>query len=96
MIGRNFEEKMISTEDGYHLSLFRIWDKVNTGQPVLMQHGLFSSADTWVMNKDKSPAFLAAKAGYDVWMGNNRGNTYSMRHVNFTSNQKEFWDFDQE
>ena len=29
--GFNFEEKIISTEDGYHLSLFRIWDKVNTG-----------------------------------------------------------------
>jgi len=27
-------------------------------------------------------------------MGNNRGSFYSMAHVNYTSNQKEYWDFD--
>ena len=27
-------------------------------------------------------------------MGNNRGNEYSLRHVNYTDKQKEFWDFD--
>ena len=49
----------------------------------------------WVVNDaDKAPAFLLARAGFDVWLGNNRGNVYSNRHVNMTKDQKEFWDFD--
>ena len=35
-----------------------------------------------------------ARAGFDVWMGNNRGNYYSERHINLNPTQKEFWDFD--
>jgi hypothetical protein len=34
-------------------------------------------------------------AGYDVWLGNMRGNTYGLRHVNksITPKTNEFWDF---
>lgn len=37
-------------------------------------------------------AYLLADAGYDVWLGNVRGNTYS-RHLRYTRKQKQFWDF---
>lgn len=45
---------------------------------------------------EKAPAFIAATAGYDVWLGNSRGNTYSCKHVKYDpwKNEKKFWDFD--
>ena len=86
---------MLTTPDGYHLDLFHVWDKKNNGTPLFLQHGLFSSADTWIMNKEKSPAYVAAKAGYDVWLGNNRGNLYSRGHekLNPDKDFKEFFDY---
>ncbi|XP_047477017.1 lipase 3-like isoform X2 [Penaeus chinensis] len=42
---------------------------------------------------DKALAYLLADSGYDVWMGNVRGNTYSKNHVSLSPRQKEFWQF---
>jgi pimeloyl-ACP methyl ester carboxylesterase len=63
---------------------------------ILLQHGLFSAADTWISHFDiDAPAFVFAKAGYDVWLGNNRGNKYSRHHVSLNADKdfKEFFDF---
>ena len=40
-------------------------------------------------------AISLAKAGYDVWLGNNRGNIFSNEHekLDWAVDEKEYWDF---
>lgn len=58
-----------------------------------MQHGIADSSDTWILNaKERAPAFVAAEAGYDVWMGNARGNKYSRRHKTLKTTDAAYWD----
>uniref|UniRef100_A0A915JYM4 AB hydrolase-1 domain-containing protein n=1 Tax=Romanomermis culicivorax TaxID=13658 RepID=A0A915JYM4_ROMCU len=37
--------------------------------------------------------YILADKGYDVWLGNVRGNIYSKKHVNLTIKDAKFWDF---
>ncbi|XP_071548519.1 gastric triacylglycerol lipase-like [Panulirus ornatus] len=61
---------------------------------VFLQHGLMGSSDNWNTNtKQDSLAYLLSDAGYDVWMGNFRGNIYSRRHLNLTHMEPRFWSF---
>ena len=38
--------------------------------------------------EDKSLAFVFANRGYDVWVGNVRGNKYSLEHTKLSSKDK--------
>lgn len=63
-----------------------------------MQHGLFTSSESWILNGNKSHAFQFAKQGYDVWLGNNRGSTYSRKHISLKPDDndedaKKYFDF---
>jgi len=47
------------------------------------------------VNSEDSPAFLAASQGYDVWLGNGRGNSYSRKHLKWDpdKDKSEYWNF---
>jgi len=90
------------TKDGYILGIYRLPGMLgeaptNQRPPVLLQHGLESDMMQWVYNLPEiAPAFVLVKAGYDVWLGNNRGNRWSDTHTTLDPKKKEYWDFDWE
>ncbi|XP_044749809.1 uncharacterized protein LOC123310406 [Coccinella septempunctata] len=95
--GYDCEEYKVQTEDGFILGLFKIPGNERYGSekknfPVYIQHGIYGSSAVFVSSGKNSLAFLLADAGYDVWLGNYRGNEYSEEHVNYTTKDREFWD----
>lgn len=94
------EEYSVVTDDGYIIYIQRIPSGRNqdpsTGpKPVIfLQHGLLCSSSNWVINlPNEGFAFVLADAGFDVWLGNVRGNTYGLRHVKYPVHSDEFWNF---
>ncbi|KAI1304160.1 Gastric triacylglycerol lipase [Halotydeus destructor] len=99
----------VITSDGYILTMHRLRNpmKKRIGKPVLLQHGRLSSDILWVLqgpygdigtgNSDapveNELAFALARRGYDVWLGNTRGSTYSQKHVTLSPFSIEFWKY---
>ncbi|KAF9972947.1 cholesterol esterase [Actinomortierella ambigua] len=62
---------------------------------VLLYHGFMMCSEVWLCNLDeeRNLAFVLAEAGYDVWLGNARGNKYSLKHMFMRPHEQKFWDF---
>ena len=100
--GFTSEQYTVVTEDDYILSLYRIpgtfadlKEPQDTAKPVvLFVHALDANMMEYVLNDaDKANAFVLAREGYDVWLGNNRGSYYSQGHMSLTTEDRAYWDY---
>lgn len=92
------EEHTVITKDGYILTVFRIRSKNCVSfkrPPVILMHGLLQSADSWLdAGPDAGLAYLIAGECFDLWVGNQRGNYYSRRHIRLNPDKDpKFWQF---
>ncbi|EAU33115.1 hypothetical protein ATEG_06571 [Aspergillus terreus NIH2624] len=108
LFGYEPEEHIVQTKDGYLLGLHRLpyrkgeeGTRVNQGKGstqkkvVYLHHGLLMCSEVWVCltEEQRCLPFQLVERGYDVWLGNNRGNKYSKKSVRRSPSTNEFWDF---
>lgn len=76
-------------------------ERVNAGpgttrKPVVyLHHGLLMNSEVWVCitEEERCLPFALVNQGYDVWLGNNRGNKYSKKSTRLSPTSTEFWNF---
>lgn len=105
IFGYSFEEHVVLTKDGYLLGLHRICLRkgerrqtrgTSTGKPVVyLHHGLLMNSEVWIClnTPQRSIPFVLVELGFDVWLGNNRGNKYSKKSIYHDPNSTKFWDY---
>ncbi|KAM9961109.1 hypothetical protein ACTFIW_010285 [Dictyostelium discoideum] len=103
--GYPVENHFATTKDGYIISLQRIPNskkiinnnnnKKKLKPSVILQHGIEDIGTTWVIQENdyQSLGLTLADEGYDVWISNVRGTRYSNKHLKYTVNDIEYWDF---
>eukprot|EP01022_Parablepharisma_sp_SALTPOND_P011369 TRINITY_DN1473_c1_g1_i2.p2 TRINITY_DN1473_c1_g1~~TRINITY_DN1473_c1_g1_i2.p2 ORF type:complete len:442 (-),score=28.45 TRINITY_DN1473_c1_g1_i2:2975-4174(-) len=101
--GYLFETHKAITKDGYILTLWRIQGKIGEKRqrkpPVLLQHGVMDNGFSWIFKKIyRNFPIMLCEAGYDVWIGNNRGTIQSLEHrdirkYNWKNTWNRYWDF---
>ena len=93
------EEHFVLTGDNFILNIQRIphgrnknYTKNRPRPVVFLQHGLLADSSCWVINfPETSLAYILADNGFDVWLGNSRGNRYARRNKNLSPDCLKFW-----
>lgn len=93
------EDHIVQTDDNYLLTLHRLNPVSHgirpNGRVLYFHHGLLMNSEIWLCREDvheNLPLHFLLQ-GYDCWLGNNRGNKYSGKHLKYKPSQREFWDF---
>ena len=91
----------VQTYDGYILNVHRIVksngeaEEKTSRKPykgvIYLQHGLMCCSADWMV--PGGIAYVLAGHGYDVWMGNFRGNIFSLKHTHLSHKTNDFWQF---
>lgn len=108
LFGYYAEEHIVQTGDGYLLGLHRLGyrrgeedQRVNSGpnsikkKVVYLHHGLMMNSEVWccLTERERCLPFMLVERGYDVWLGNNRGNKYSKKSTRDAPTDTRFWNF---
>lgn len=99
LIGLKLDTFRITTEDGFVITLFRLYDpkvpveELDQRKPILLVHGLMQSCGSFLTSGYKSLAYLLTQKKFDVWMGNNRCG-FEPEHTVYKINNTAMWDWD--
>ncbi|KAI5964702.1 TGL1 [Candida pseudojiufengensis] len=101
LFGYDVESRIVTTKDDYLLTIHRIKSsnpsssRVPNGKVIYLHHGLLMCSEIWVtmIEKYQNLPFILYDLGYDVWLGNNRGNKYSQKHLFYNLNSTKYWNF---
>ncbi|CAI2387557.1 unnamed protein product [Moneuplotes crassus] len=99
-MGLTYEQYDVTTQDGYILTLMRIYmDPLVDDRVLFMAHSFPDSAESFTyVDEGESPAFYLARQGFDIWLYNMRGNRYSRRHESLPVGagygvNRQYWEF---
>jgi len=100
--GYLFAEHVVETSDGFRLTMHRVPSaaaqrnaaRLARRPVVFLMHALLDSSDTFIdAPEGLALAFVLADAGFDVWLGNSRGNKYGRSHVTLAPDSPRFWEW---
>lgn len=102
--GYIIREHVVATSDGYLLVIHKLESKssISSRRPtmdhdkiVYFHHGLLTNSELFLVgsSKKKNLPYLLVDLGYEVWLGNNRGNKYSRKHLKMSVSDKKYWNY---